>query len=95
MRYYKYTDENYIVSVGTQMGTGDGNITVTEYNTILAAISTKPAAPSGYDYKLRADTLEWELVRLPPIVEEEPEEITLEDALAALERLGVDFNNNV
>lgn len=38
----------------------------------------KPKAPSGYTYKLRADNLEWELVKLPPV---EPEPLTEEEAL--------------
>lgn len=42
-----------------------------EYDTILQKIQNKPTNPDGHLYKLRADTLEWELVELPP--EPDPE----------------------
>lgn len=45
-------------------------------------------APHGYQYRLRADTLEWELVEMPP-VEPEDEEATAEDYEAALKEMGV------
>lgn len=57
---------------------GNTEITESEYNAIMQKIRTKPADPDGYAYKLRADTLEWELVKLPPV---EPEPLTDEDAL--------------
>lgn len=76
MRYYKTVDSDFIVSVGT--GSGGEEITESEYSEILAAIGNKPTDPDGYTYKLRADTLEWELVKLPPV---EPEPPTDEDAL--------------
>lgn len=51
-----------------------------EYNEILQKIQNKPTDPDGYQYRLRADTLEWELVELP---ESEPqnEELTDSEAL--------------
>jgi len=49
-----------------------------QYNAIMQKIQIKPADPEGYTYKLRADDLEWELVKLPPI---EPEPLTDEQAL--------------
>ena len=49
-----------------------------EYNDVMQKIRNKPTDPEGYQYKLRADTLEWELVELPPI---EPEPLTGEEAL--------------
>lgn len=58
--------DNYIVAVEAK----DGN-----YAEIIARIAEKPKDPDGYTYKLRADTLEWELVENPP--EPEPE---LDDA---------------
>lgn len=46
--------------------------------TIMQKIRTKPTDPECCQYKLRADTLEWELVELPPV---EPEPLTDEEAL--------------
>ena len=45
---------------------------------LVEKIQNKPTDPDGYTYKLRADDLEWELVKLPPI---EPEPLTDEEAL--------------
>jgi hypothetical protein len=52
-----------------------------EYDTILQKIQNKPTDPEGYQYKLRADNLEWELVELPP---EPDQELTDEEALEIL-----------
>ena len=70
MRYYKEIVGAYVSAVG--VGLNDTEITEDEYNEILSIIHNKPASPSGYDYMLRADTLEWELVELPPMPEPEP-----------------------
>lgn len=50
----------------------------TEYDTVMQKIQNKPANPEGYQYNLRADNLEWELVELPPV---ELEPLTDEEAL--------------
>lgn len=49
-------------------------ITESEYNSIMQKIQNKPTDPKGYQYRLRADNLEWELVELPPAPEYEPTE---------------------
>ena len=49
-----------------------------QYNMIASIIGDKPSDPSGYVYMLRADTLEWELVELPPVPE--PEMTDTDDA---------------
>ena len=49
-----------------------------EYDRLARKIQNKPTDPEGYTYKLRADDLEWELVKLPPV---EPEPVTDEEAL--------------
>lgn len=36
-----------------------------QYNEILSIISQKPKDPEGYQYRLNAMTLRWELVKLP------------------------------
>ena len=53
-------------------------ITEAEYNRIKAIIDSRPAAPSGFAYRLTAE-LEWELYELPAV--EEEEELTAEEAL--------------
>ncbi len=88
MRYCKEINQGYVSSVGTD--TSGIEITEDEYNEILSVLQDRPVPPSGYDYFLRADTLEWELVELPPEPEDEPSvAATAEDYEAALQRLGV------
>lgn len=72
--------DNYIVAIET---------TDSDFENLKALIDNKPTDPNGYAYKLRADTLEWELVELQP-AEPEDDEATIEDAFNALNELGVD-----
>ena len=44
----------------------------------------RPTPPDGYDYRLRADTLEWELVELPPAPDPMEQEIPAEEALSII-----------
>lgn len=74
IEYFKNVDSGYVVSVST--GSGAEKISGEEYAAIVNAIENRPIPLSGFDYKLRADTLEWELVELPPMPEPEP---TVED----------------
>ena len=87
MKYYKTINDGYLVSVGT--GTGGTEITESEYNELLSIIHNRPIPQSGYDYKLKADTLTWELVELPPI-DDTDEDTTESDYITALQDLGVD-----
>lgn len=80
-QYYKVIDNGYIIGIGTH-----GNDTVTpitndEYNSIVSIINTRPTPPIGYKYMLRADSLEWELVELPPAPDPGKEEIEDSEAL--------------
>jgi hypothetical protein len=75
-KYYKNLENGYIFAVSIDYGAVE--ITESEYNTIMQKIQSKPTDPDGYQYKLRADNLEWELVELPPV---EPEPLTDEEAL--------------
>ena len=43
------------------------------YEGLIQKIKNAPTAQDGYMYRLRADTLEWELVELPPMPEPEDE----------------------
>ena len=63
MRYYKLIDASFIRAIGT--GNGGTEITEDEYNTILAAIHSKPAATETTDYRLRED-LTWEAYEIEP-----------------------------
>ena len=83
---YKVIIDGYLVSVGT--GTGGTEISETEYNDLLSIIHNRPTPSTGFDYKLNADTLTWELVELPPI-EDDPE-ATVSDYIEALNDLGVE-----
>lgn len=76
MKYFKNTDHGYIVSVSENYG--EEIVTDAEFEELKSMISKAPLSPNGYTYKLRADTLEWELVKLPPV---EPEPMTDEEAL--------------
>lgn len=40
-----------------------------QYPDLIDMIREKPQDPDGYQHKLRADNLEWELVELPPAPE--------------------------
>ena len=59
------------------------------YDEVYMLISSKPIAPTGFNYELKADTLEWELVELPPI-DNTDDEATESDYIDALQNLGVD-----
>ena len=68
--YYKVIADGYIVGIGTNGNDSVTEITESEYNAILDIIHAAPHdAPEGYEYKLRASDLEWELVELPPAPE--------------------------
>lgn len=68
MVYFKTTNGNYILSVGT--GAGGTEITESEYNEIMSAIQNKPQATETTDYQLKTD-LTWEAYEIEPI--EEPD----------------------
>lgn len=70
--YEKYINDNYIVGVGTGGDIGS-EITEDEYNKILDKINNRPTAPEGFTYRLTT-ALEWELVELPPIENNEDSE---------------------
>lgn len=72
MIYGKIVIDGYVCAATTG---GGAEITESEYNEIMSAIQSKPSDPDGYQYRLRADNLEWELVELPT----EPEEPITED----------------
>lgn len=85
--FYKNITNGYIMSVS--VGNGDVPITEAEYHAILNTIPTTPPIVPGYTYMLRADTLEWELVEIPPEPEPGDEEANEEDYIQVLDDLGV------
>ena len=70
--WYKVIDGIFIDSIGE--GTGGISISQEEYISLNEIILMHPSPPEGYTYKLRADTMEWELAKLPVIVDAPPEE---------------------
>ena len=84
----KVINDNYIIAVST--GKVGEQISDKEYNEILSAIQSRPTPPKGYDYKLRADSLAWELVELPPI-DDTDDDATEADYIEALNDVGVDM----
>lgn len=69
MRYYKFINGVYLVSIGT--GSGGEEITEEEYNAIMQTIQDRPTPPEGKGYRLTT-AMEWEEYDLPP-VEVDPE----------------------
>ena len=86
MRHYKIVKDGYVVGIGT--GLGGVEIAQEEYENILAIIENKPAAETGFDFRLCED-LTWELVEVP-VVDPVDEEATEADYLEALAELGVE-----
>ena len=78
MRFYKETDDDYILAIGT--GSGGTEITESEYNEILSVIQNKPARTATTDYRLKTD-LTWEEYEHEPDPEPEPD---AEEALSIL-----------
>lgn len=80
----KMINDGYIVSVGDISSTiTNDNVVVigeAEKNILVDKFNSKPTAPEGYIYKLKADNLEWELIEIPP----EPDEPTPEELLNIL-----------
>lgn len=79
-KYFKLIENDHIILIST--GSGDGEISREEYETILSAIRKRPVSEPGYVYKLRTD-LTWELCEVPPI-EEADEEIPDSEALSII-----------
>lgn len=86
--FSKIVLDGYIAAVTT--GNGTKQITESEYNTILSLIHNRPIAPDGFTYKLKADTLTWELVELPEPSSED-DEATEEEIKKLFDRYGVEY----
>lgn len=86
MRYYKNIENAYLMAVGT--GDGGTEIGEEEYHALLRFLEERPEAPAGMEYRPTA-ALDWEIGEL---TEPKTEEATMQDMLNALERLGVNTN---
>lgn len=71
MAKIKVIYDDFILGVGENPLIEQG-ITQEEYDMLTEIFRTIPTAQEGYRYMLRADTLEWELVEIPPEPEEDP-----------------------
>ena len=81
MRYYKQLIDNYLTAIGT--GPGNIEITEAEYNQIISIIQNRPQS-EGKGYRLK-DDLTWEEYDLPPEPEPSDEdEISTDEALNIL-----------
>ena len=98
MRYYaQYNDSGKLLAIGT--GPGGTEITEAEYNTLLAEIRAKAALVDKlYNGEITIDAVpvEWQeeiqrrVTERQEAEQAEPEETELEDAIAALNLLGVE-----
>lgn len=78
-RYNKQVKDGYIISFGT--GDGGEEISIEEYRVLCIALSEKPTAKEGFDFRLRED-LTWEEYELPQI--EPSDEISDDEALSII-----------
>ena len=73
MKWYAIIADGIILAIGRGNSCEpETEITEAEYNKLLSIIHNRPIPPDGYDYKLKVDTLEWELYEIPQEDEEEP-----------------------
>lgn len=73
MKWYAIITDGIILAIGCGNSCKpETEITEAEYNKLLSIIHNRPIPPDGYDYKLKADNLEWELYEIPQEDEEEP-----------------------
>ena len=76
--FYKMINGNELIGVSTVECRCSVEVNESEYSALKNILQNVPPAPPGYTYRLRADNLEWELNKLPPI---EPEPLTDEESL--------------
>ena len=72
MNYCIMIDNGFVSGIASSENPLPNPVTEAKKNEVFALLCNKPTAPEGYEYKLRADTLEWELAELP--AEPEPSE---------------------
>lgn len=87
--FFAVVNGNYIASIGEAEREIETAISEERCLEIKRRVGMHPDAPDGFQYRLRADNLEWELVELPPAPAED-DAATLEDYEAALREVGVE-----
>ena len=91
MNYSLVVENGYIVGTCKSDYPLPNSVTEQEANAVQQMFLSKPTPQAGYDYKLKADTLTWELVELPPI-DDTADEATESDYITALQDLGVEVD---
>lgn len=81
MRYYKITENGYILGIGT--GAGSTEITQGEYDAIMSAIQSRPTDTDTTGYKLTT-ALTWESYT-KELIDEGAEEVSESEIAEALE----------
>lgn len=82
MYYTLSIENNHITGIATSEHPFMHNLTEDEKEDVIQLLSNRPQAEEGYQYELRADNYEWELVPIP--TPSEDDEITDEEALAII-----------
>lgn len=65
MNYTLSIANGYIIGVCESEGHFPIEITKAERDAVFNKLMSRPTAEEGYQYMLKADTMEWELVELP------------------------------
>ena len=89
MNYCVLITDGYVSGIASSVNQLPHPITETEKNEIFSILCNKPPAPDGYDFKLKADSLKWVMVELPP---DPGDDATEADYQNALEQMGVNFD---
>lgn len=70
MNYCILSENGYVSGIASSDNPLPNPVSEAEKNEVFSMLCNKPQdAPDGYENKLRADNLEWELVELPPAPE--------------------------
>lgn len=90
MKYYlNQCGTPYVVCISENIG--ECEITKSVYDAMIELSKNAPKNPTGYENKLKADTMEWELVELPEPSDTD-EDATESDYINALHTIGVNTN---
>ena len=71
MNYTLSIADGYIIGVCESEWHFPNEITKAERDEIFNLLMSRPKAEEGYQYMLKADTMEWELVELPKVSDED------------------------
>lgn len=91
MNYCLSTADGFVLGICESEQHFPNEITAEEKDNVYSLLLNRPTAQDGFTYKLKADTLEWELVELPEPSDTD-EDATIEDYESALTELGVNVN---